>query len=207
MGKKRKDQDLQVNPLSKILAKKRKLEKKEDDVPDEVKVMLPDRTGFNHIKCKAVRQQKYAELKKEKKKAKKADKKLKADTKAPKQVPRTLENTREVDVTTVKGDINEEENEELKLDLDTDEFAAYYQKSYEPKVLITYADNPLQKTRIFGRELSRIIPNSIALYRNRSSVKKMVKEATERNFTDVIVINENMRKPSKWNRKLFTKLK
>lgn len=52
-----------------------------------------------------------------------------------------------------------------------------------------------QKTRIFGRELTRIIPNSISLYRNRSGVKKMVKSAIKKNFTDILVINENRKEP------------
>ena len=53
----------------------------------------------------------------------------------------------------------------------------------------------LQKSRIFGRELCRVIPNSVSLYRNRSGVKKMVKSAGARGFTDIIIINENRREP------------
>jgi ribosome production factor 1 len=53
----------------------------------------------------------------------------------------------------------------------------------------------LQKTRIFGRELTRIIPNSTSLYRNRSGVKKIVKSAIKENFTDILIINENRKEP------------
>lgn len=83
----------------------------------------------------------------------------------------------------------------VRDDLETDEFSAYYKNSYEPKVLITYADNPMRKTRIFGRELTRIIPNSTSLYRNRSGVKKIVRSAIQKDFTDVLIINENRKEP------------
>jgi ribosome production factor 1 len=49
---------------------------------------------------------------------------------------------------------------------------------------------------MFGRELKRIIPNSVSLYRNRSGVKKMVKSAIAQGFTDIIIINEDKRQPS-----------
>lgn len=52
-----------------------------------------------------------------------------------------------------------------------------------------------QKTRIFGRELTRIFPNSISLYRNRSGVKKIVKSAIKKEYTDILVINENRKEP------------
>lgn len=51
--------------------------------------------------------------------------------------------------------------------MELDEFSGYFNNAYEPKVLITYCDNPHNKTRIFGRELTRIIPNSISRYRQR----------------------------------------
>lgn len=52
------------------------------------------------------------------------------------------------------------------------------------------------KTRKFGIELARIIPNALAKIRNRSSIKKMVKSALRENFTDLIIINENNREPN-----------
>lgn len=59
----------------------------------------------------------------------------------PKKVPHTLDSLREKDETTI-DDITTEENEVIKADLDNDEFSTYYQNEYEPKVLITYSDNP-----------------------------------------------------------------
>lgn len=31
----------------------------------------------------------------------------------------------------------------MNVDIQNDEFQSYFQKQYEPKVLITYSDNPL----------------------------------------------------------------
>ncbi|XP_076641451.1 putative ribosome production factor 1 [Halictus rubicundus] len=153
-------------------------------------------SNFNHIKCKAVRYKKCQKLMREKAKAKKEARKKRIQEGAPKQVPHTIESLREKDETTVTGNLDDEENEELKVDFEHDEFSSYYKHSCDPKVLITYCDNPTRKTRIFGREMTRIIPNSTSLYRNRSGVKKMVKSAIAKDFTDIIVINEDQCKPN-----------
>lgn len=60
----------------------------------------------------------------------------------PKQIPHTIESLRVKDETTV-GDLTTEENELVRDELNSDEFSEYFQKSYEPKVLITYCDNPV----------------------------------------------------------------
>jgi ribosome production factor 1 len=44
--------------------------------------------------------------------------------------------------------------------------------------------------------LTRVIPNSVSLYRKKSGVKKMVKSAVAQGFTDIIIINEDKRQPS-----------
>lgn len=192
-----KTKTLRKNPLSRP--------REENDVANDEpststdktsEILLPSDSNFNHIKCKAVRYQKCQQLMKERAKAKKAAKKTRIQEGAPKQVPHTLESLREKDETTIVGSLDDEANEELKVECEHDEFAAYYKQAYEPKVLITYADNPNRKTRIFGRELTRMVPNSISLYRNRSGVKKMVKSAIARNFTDIIIVNEDQCKPS-----------
>ncbi|KAL6265244.1 hypothetical protein P5V15_002165 [Pogonomyrmex californicus] len=195
--KKNLRKNLRENPLSR--------RKEKNDVADDQpststdktsKVLLPSDSNFNHIKCKALRYQKCQELMKERAKAKKAARKARIQEDAPKQTPHTIESLREKDETMIIGDLDDEANQEIKAEFEQDEFAAYYKQEYEPKVLITYADNPNRKTRIFGRELTRIIPNSISLYRNRSGVKKMVKSATARNFTDIVIVNEDQCKPN-----------
>ncbi|XP_016844866.2 probable ribosome production factor 1 isoform X2 [Nasonia vitripennis] len=184
--------DLVVNPLSRTKQKK----VKDEDGKEAKEVIMPRETGINHIKCKVIRQKKNAELQRQKKKEKKERRKAREQTGEPKQVPHTIESLREKDETMIYGEIEDEDNEEVKIDMEHDEFAPYYRQEYEPKVLITYADNPHTKTRIFGRELTRIIPNSTSLYRNRSGVKKMVKSCIENGYTDIIVINEDQCKPN-----------
>lgn len=194
--------DLRRNPLSRPKEKVDETNNKDQDeqstsASKTSEVLLPSDNNFNHIKCKAVRYKKCQQLMKEKMKAKKAAKKARIQEGVPKQVPHTIESLREKDETMiVSSDLNDEANQELKVECEHDEFAAYYRQDYEPKVLITYADNPNRKTRIFGRELTRIIPNSISLYRNRSGVKKIVKSAVARNFTDIVIVNEDQCKPS-----------
>lgn len=185
---------LRRNPFSRPKEKDDESQPSTSSKPPEV--LLPSDSNFNHIKCKALRYQKCQELMKEKAKAKKAAKKARIQEGGPKQVPHTIESLREKDETTIVGSLDEEHNEELKVEFENDEFANYYNREREPKVLITYADNPNRKTRIFGRELTRIIPNSTSLYRNRSGVKKMVKSAIAKDFTDIIIVNEDQCKPS-----------
>ncbi|XP_011298503.1 probable ribosome production factor 1 [Fopius arisanus] len=193
-----KFKNLRKNPFSATKSQDDDVEIKEEAIDEKQveEVKFPEDTNFNHIKCKAVRQMKVQKMMKAKAKAKKEAKKAKIQSGAPKQVPHTIESLREKDETAIIGDLDDEENAEVKAELMNDEFAAYYRNDYEPKVLITYCDNPTRKTRIFGRELTRIIPNSLSLYRNRSGVKKMVKSATARGFTDIIVINENQCQPN-----------
>ncbi|KAB0792221.1 hypothetical protein PPYR_07624 [Photinus pyralis] len=158
-------------------------------------VLLPQIIKHNFIKNKEIRNRQYQKLKREKKKLKKKERAKKKEEDAPKKAPHTIESLREKDETSV-GDLSAEENVAVLADIQQDEFSDYYQNTYEPKVVITYSDNPTKKTRIFGRELTRMIPNSKSFYRNRSSVKKMVKSAKAENYTDIIIINENRKQPN-----------
>ena len=86
-----------------------------------------------------------------------------------------------------------EEDEEVNWDLANDQFKDYFSKTYEPKVLITSADNPHSKTISFVKEMTRVIPNAAPFWRKNSSIKKMVKKAIENNYTDIVVVNEDNR--------------
>lgn len=154
---------------------------------------MPIISSLNDIQNKVYRQQKYKQLKGRQKKEKKSEKaKLKKDgDDGPKRVPHTIESLREKDETMV-----EEEDEELEQEEATDAYASYYSKEYEPKILITCSDNPHKKSIAFIRELCRIVPNSEPRWRSRSSIKKMVKTATAKGFTDLIVVNEDRRVPN-----------
>lgn len=61
----------------------------------------------------------------------------------PKQTPHTLESLREKDETFVEN-VQSDDNELLRNDLESDEFSSYFMQTYEPKVLITYSDNPMK---------------------------------------------------------------
>ncbi|XP_039765491.1 probable ribosome production factor 1 [Pararge aegeria] len=128
------------------------------------------------------------------KKKRKLEKKQEGDD-VPKKIPHTLESLREKDETML-ANVEAEEQEEAQKDMELDEMSSYFENSYEPKVLITYSDNPHSKTRTFGKELSRMIPNSLSRYRQRSSVKRIIQSAIREQVTDVIIVNENQKQPN-----------
>jgi len=160
-------------------------------------------TNISEIKSKIRRQQEWVKLKREKKKEKRKRQDLRrkereemGDEAPPKMVPKTIDSMREFDETTVGGKEGDEDDEEVEHDIVNDEFKDYFDKTYEPKVLITSCDNPHTRTIAFIKELSRIIPNSDAKWRNNSSVKKMVKDSIKNGYTDVVIINEDNRNPN-----------
>uniref|UniRef100_A0A1B6EXZ7 Brix domain-containing protein n=1 Tax=Cuerna arida TaxID=1464854 RepID=A0A1B6EXZ7_9HEMI len=160
--------------------------------------ILPQMKNPNYIRNKTRRRELVEKQRILLKKQKKAErKKRKQEGQAP-GIPRTIENTREPDATILDPKVqeNEERIEEMNIDIQNDEFQSYFQNDYEPKVLITYSDNPLSKTRAFGVELGRVIPNSLTRYRQRCSIKKIIKDASAKNFTDIVIINENQKQPN-----------
>ncbi|XP_073975601.1 probable ribosome production factor 1 [Rhodnius prolixus] len=171
----------------------KKIKKEQNGEEEQNKLMSINDIRNRIIKRKLVHQ----ELTK-KKKLKKEERKRRKDAGEAPGVPHTIESLRVKDETVLDPIVpgNEEKIEEVKIDVQTDNFESYFNMEYVPKVLITFCDNPTQKTRTFGIELCRMIPNSMFRYRGRSSVKKIVKRATEKNFSDVLIINENMKEPN-----------
>lgn len=110
-----------------------------------------------------------------------------------KKVPRTVENSKITDETVVAPN-----DEEVELDLKNDEFESHWDMVNErnPRVLITTSDNPHTRTIQLCRELKTILPRSEFRFRNRSAIKKIIKGCIERNYTDLIVVNENRREPN-----------
>lgn len=111
----------------------------------------------------------------------------------PKRTPRTIESTRVPNDDFV--DINDQE---VQIDESLDELSSYFNKEVVPKILITASHNPHTKTIKFCRELRNVIPNSEFRFRKKASIKKMVNAAVDRGFTDIVIINEDWRKPSKF---------
>lgn len=109
----------------------------------------------------------------------------------PKEVPRTIENTRIPDETVVLPD-----DEEILQDERSDKFAAYFDRSATPKVLITSADRPSLQTNLLMRGLQKCIPNSVVRVRRNVDVKKIIPLAVARDFTDVLIVNEDRKSPN-----------
>ncbi|RWS07365.1 ribosome production factor 1-like protein [Dinothrombium tinctorium] len=175
----------------------RKPKQNRGDKSDDSKPVFSE-TLLASIKNKLRRRELYLKYKEEKKKAKREARKERqreyerlGENAPPKPVPKTIESTREEDITMVDPN-----DEEVKEDEATDQFASYFRGEREPKVLITTSDNPHTKTIKFCRELMQTIPNSEFRWRNRSGIKKMVKAASSRGYTDIIIINEDVRKPN-----------
>ncbi|XP_063795033.1 ribosome production factor 1 [Pseudophryne corroboree] len=125
------------------------------------------------------------------KKKRKKERKALGDKAPPKAVPKTIENQRVYDETTV-----DPEDEEVAYDEATDEFAPYFNRQTTPKILITTSDRPRGRTVKFTEQLSSIIPNSQVYYRRGLALKKVIPQCISRDFTDLIVINEDRKVPN-----------
>ena len=69
--------------------------------------------------------------------------------------------------------------------------------NHEAKILITTTELKVSfKTYKLCRELSRILPNSNYFYRKNVRISKVIPEAIKRNYSALIVINEDRKIPS-----------
>ncbi|KAH0618467.1 hypothetical protein JD844_017695 [Phrynosoma platyrhinos] len=124
------------------------------------------------------------------KKKRKKEREALGDKAPPKPVPKTIENQRVYDETTVDPN-----DEEVTWDEATDEFAPYFNRQTVPKILITTSDRPRGRTVRFCEQLSTCIPNSHVYYRRGLALKRIIPQCISRDFTDVIVINEDRKMP------------
>ncbi|XP_012156826.1 probable ribosome production factor 1 [Ceratitis capitata] len=170
-------------------------EEKSDDEDVDTEVRMPVINPLAFMKNKEQRMALFKKMKKEKHKQKMHERRARRKAGLPANPGHTIESLREQDQTTITN-LDDSDNEELRRELQMDDFSSYFERSYEPKVLITFADNPVTKTRKFGLELSRIFPNALVKIRNRSSVKNICKSAIREEYTDVVIVNEDRRKPN-----------
>ncbi|KAH8334292.1 probable ribosome production factor 1 [Drosophila kikkawai] len=170
-------------------------EEEDDDEEFDKTPRLPVLNPLSLMRNKEQRMALFKKMKKEKHKKKMQERRARRKAGLPANPGHTIESLREKDQTEV-ANLNDSDNEELQKELELDDFSSYFERSYEPKVLITFADNPVTKTRKFGLELSRIFPNALVKIRNKSSVKKICKSAEREEFTDVVIVNEDRRKPN-----------
>ncbi|RNA02774.1 Ribosome production factor 1 [Brachionus plicatilis] len=176
----------------------------------------------SEIKNKDVRTKMYLAMKKEKLKAKKKQKLENKDK--PKQVPKTLENCRVKDETFINDIQNDQEvlfdlnTDEISRNLkrkseekcmSQDEFEKTIQEeeaeldeesgpnnSNDPKILITTNDIKIgYRTYKFCRELSRILPNADYFYKKKVRLSKIIPAAIKRDYSAILVVNENRKQP------------
>ncbi|OCT84741.1 ribosome production factor 1-like [Xenopus laevis] len=159
---------------------------------------FPPTFSLAEIKNKQRRQFMFMRLKQEKRKEKlslrkkrKKEREALGDKAPPKPVPKTIENQRVYDETTV-----DPADEEVALDEATDEFAPYFNKQTTPKILITTSDRPRGRTVRFTEQLSSIIPNADVYYRRGLALKKIIPQCILRDYTDLLVINEDRKVPN-----------
>ncbi|XP_007421442.1 ribosome production factor 1 isoform X2 [Python bivittatus] len=145
------------------------------------------RRHFMFLRWKQQQKKEKLALKKKRKKEREAL----GDKAPPKPEPKTIENQRVYDETTVDPN-----DEEVTLDEATDEFAPYFNRQTVPKILITTSDRPRGRTVRFCEQLSTCIPNSHVYYRRGLALKKIIPQCISRDFTDLIVINEDRKIPN-----------
>jgi ribosome production factor 1 len=142
------------------------------------------------LRSKEIRKQKD-ESKRARRSAREKLRKELGDAAPPKQKPRTIENTREPEDTFV-----EPEDEEVLEDEKMDDMAGYFDAEKTPKVLITTCPKAKVKTWKLCFELRRCIPNSEILSRKNVAIKRVVKQAIEHEFTDLVVVHEDHKQPN-----------
>uniref|UniRef100_A0A670IM79 Ribosome production factor 1 n=2 Tax=Podarcis muralis TaxID=64176 RepID=A0A670IM79_PODMU len=166
--------------------------------PEQGQVLFPPSFSVSEIKNKQRRHFMFLRWKQQQRKEKLAIKKKRkkerealGDKAPPKPVPKTIENQRVYDETTVDPN-----DEEVTLDEATDEFAPYFNRQTVPKILITTSDRPRGRTVRFCEQLSTCIPNSHVYYRRGLALKRIIPQCISRDFTDLIVINEDRKVPN-----------
>ncbi|XP_030383426.1 probable ribosome production factor 1 [Scaptodrosophila lebanonensis] len=167
----------------------------DDEDAEDDKPRMPLLNPLSLMRNKEQRMALYRKMKKEKHKKKMLERRARRKAGVPANPGHTIESLREKDQTDVNA-LNESDNEELHKELEIDDFSSYFERAYVPKVLITFADNPVTKTRKFGLELSRIFPNALVKIRNKASVKKICQSAEREEFTDVVIVHEDRRQPN-----------
>ena len=110
----------------------------------------------------------------------------------PKQTTKTIEMMREKDETMI-----DENDTEIKEALENDEYKNYFNNEYTPQILITTSISHTGGIFRFIRELKNFLPNSYFYYRKKFDLGTIMKSAIEKEFTDIIVITERLRKPYK----------
>jgi len=112
------------------------------------------------------------------------------DEDQPVQATKTIDNQREHDETYIDND-----DQELIEEKQNDEFTSYFNNEYEPQIMITTSTKYTPSIFKIIKELTETIPNCYFYYRKNYALKEIIELAKEKNFSDIIVIQERHRKP------------
>lgn len=125
------------------------------------------------------------------KKQEEIDPSLKA-TRLAQNIPSTIDNTRVLDLTIV-----DPEDPEIQNDQSNDEFSNYFTNNVVPKLLVTTSKRPSKNAYEFAQEFCSLFPGAQFVKRgSQFEIKKIVDIAIKREFTTVIVVNEDQKKPN-----------
>lgn len=97
-----------------------------------------------------------------------------------------MENTRAKDETMVTGG-----DDEVEADEADDEFAAHFSSERPPKVLLTTCYRPSKVMYTFLSEMLEVFPSAQYYKRAGFPLKKIVEFAAKKDYTDVVVFNED----------------
>lgn len=85
----------------------------------------------------------------------------------------------------------EVDDEEVKGDESLDEYAQFFRGDKTPKICITSCLRPTKQMYDFIRNLLEVFPNAFYYARKKFTIKQIVDDAKETDFTDLIVVNED----------------
>lgn len=160
---------------------------------DKAAVLKVDTSTIpNKIKRQEIYQKQKTLKRKIKKKEKEKRKKVRAelgDDAPPMTVQKTQDNTKEEDETVVADN-----DEEVAAAEAQDEFATHFSNEATPKIIITTNYKPTKRMIEFIKDLLKLVPNSYYYSRKRYAIKKVIEYAKEKDFTDIVIINEDRKK-------------
>ncbi len=128
-------------------------------------------------------------IKVDERKKRKRERELLGDAAPPPKTQRTIDNTRAHDETYVDVD-----DEEIQGEEEMDEFASYFKGKATPKLCLTTSVKPAGPVYSFIRELLYVFPNSFFYPRRHFPITRLVEEANENGFTDLLIFNEDHNK-------------
>ena len=146
--------------------------------------------SLKHIKNKQRRQQVFAQLKHEQNKTRHKERQARA--RAERENPE-LREKRLIEKVPETIDAKRVYDETVNVEMEgEDNFDSYFKEGVEPKVLITTNANAKRPAYEFAAMMVEIIPNSSFVKRQRKyTIKDMAEYCSNRDFTDLIVINED----------------